>query len=82
MPAENLIETERLGIRPPTSQDAQMTAEFYSANREHLWNWEPARDHGFAEEAVAVLGKWKFNPATLKNGKPRQVPGFTYRQEG
>ena len=29
--------------------------------------------HGFAEEAVAVVKKWKFNPATLKDGKPTQV---------
>lgn len=28
--------------------------------------------HGFAEEAVAVVKKWKFNPATLKDGKPTQ----------
>ena len=26
--------------------------------------------HGFAQEAVAVVKKWKFNPATLKDGKP------------
>lgn len=25
---------------------------------------------GFGEEAVAVVKKWKFKPATLKNGKP------------
>lgn len=47
MPAENLIETERLIIRPPSSQDAQITAEFHSANREHLRRWEPARDNDF-----------------------------------
>jgi len=29
--------------------------------------------HGFAEEAVAVVKKWKFNPATLKNGEPTKV---------
>ena len=26
--------------------------------------------HGFAQEAVAAVKKWKFNPATLKDGKP------------
>lgn len=26
--------------------------------------------HGFAQEAVAVVKKWRFNPATLKDGKP------------
>jgi len=29
--------------------------------------------HGFADEAVAVVKKWKFNPATLKDGKPTQI---------
>ena len=29
--------------------------------------------HGFAGEAVAVVKKWKFNPATLKDGKPTKV---------
>lgn len=29
--------------------------------------------HGFAEEAVAVVKKWKFNPATLKNGEPTKI---------
>lgn len=47
VPAENLIETERLIVRPPSIQDAQITAEFHSANREHLGTWEPARDNDF-----------------------------------
>jgi len=29
--------------------------------------------HGFAQEAVAVVKKWKFNPATLKDGKPTKT---------
>lgn len=29
--------------------------------------------YGFAEKAVDVVKKWKFNPATDKNGKPTKV---------
>src|SRR5690242_9837164 len=29
--------------------------------------------HGFADEAVAVVKKWKFNPATLKDGRPTKT---------
>src|SRR6266566_8071059 len=29
--------------------------------------------HGFGQEAVAVVKKWKFNPATLKDGKPTKT---------
>lgn len=29
--------------------------------------------HGFAEEALTVVKKWKFNPATLKNGEPTKI---------
>lgn len=29
--------------------------------------------YGFAQEAVAVVKKWKFNPATLKDGKPTKT---------
>ena len=56
VPAENLIETERLTIRPPTSQDAQITAEFHSANREHLRTWEPARDNDFYTRNIGKTG--------------------------
>jgi periplasmic protein TonB len=38
--------------------------------------------HGFAQEAVAVVKKWKFNPATLNNGKPtktRTTVQFTWQ---
>jgi hypothetical protein len=29
--------------------------------------------HGFAEEALAVMKKWQFKPATLKDGKPTKI---------
>lgn len=29
--------------------------------------------HGFAQQAVAAIKKWKFNPATLKDGKPTKT---------
>lgn len=38
-------------IRLPTSQDAQITFEFYDSNRKHLQKWEPTREDEFYTRA-------------------------------
>jgi len=41
------IETERLIVRLPTSQDALITLEFHKQNAQHLEKWEPTRSAEF-----------------------------------